>query len=120
MSNIQIAMYKGDGKIGNAVTRYWTRSQYSHCELVIDGVCRSSSFMDGGVRSKVIDLEDGKWELVGIPWGDEKNILQFFDFTKGSGYDWAGIFGSQLLNRRFQNPPQRFTHPKVYCHFASI
>lgn len=30
----QLALYKGKGKIGNAFIRWWTGSQYSHCELV--------------------------------------------------------------------------------------
>lgn len=108
MSVIQLAMYKGKGKIGNRLTRFWTRSKYSHCEIVINGFCYSSSFMDGGVRKKVIDLTDGKWDLFDIPWASERCILCFFNRSIGSGYDWAGLLGSQVFNRRCNNPNRYF------------
>lgn len=100
---MQLALYKGKGLIGNAITRWWTGSVYSHCELVIDGVCYSASFMDGGVRKKRIDLSSGRWDVVDIPWADKAFALDFFERTKGAKYDWFGIFGSQLLNRRMHD-----------------
>jgi hypothetical protein len=57
---VKLALYKGRGGIANAVIRWWTGSIYSHCELVVDGLCYSSSVMDKGVRRKQIDLADGK------------------------------------------------------------
>ena len=97
---VQIAMYKGRGLIGNAITRWWTGSQYSHVELVIDGICYSASFMDGGVRAKVINLSSGKWDLIPADWIDADRALEFFRKTKGAKYDWFGIFGAQMFNRR--------------------
>lgn len=32
---VKLALYKGQGQLGNAVIRWWTRSEYSHCELVV-------------------------------------------------------------------------------------
>ena len=54
--SVQLALYKAPGEWTNALIRWWTRSQYSHCELVIDGTCYSSSERDRGVRSKVMAL----------------------------------------------------------------
>lgn len=106
---VHLVLYKGKGKIGNAITRWWTGSVYSHCELVIDGACYSASFMDGGVRSKEINLQSGNWsELIPLPWADAKRVLWYFNKTKGSGYDWFGIFGAQLFNRRRQDPSRFF------------
>ena len=48
--SVQLALYKGRGTLFNALIRWWTRSPYSHCELVINGTCYSSSIRDGGVR----------------------------------------------------------------------
>jgi len=112
---MQLAMYKGRGKPGNYLTRWWTGSQYSHCELVIDGVCYSASFMDGGVRAKEIDLASGRWDVIDIPWGDKSHALGFFDATRGAGYDWLGILGSQFINRRMHNVHRWFCSEWVGC-----
>lgn len=105
---MKLALYKGKGLPGNAITRFWTKSIYSHCELVIDGHCYSASFMDGGVRKKRINLNSGRWDVFDIPWADEEHALDFFEKTQGSKYDWLGIFGSQMLNRRSQHDHRFF------------
>jgi hypothetical protein len=96
---VKLALYKGKGKIGNAITRWWTGSIYSHCELVILDVCHSASFMDGGVRAKVIDLQSGNWDVIALPWVDAEQVLSFFRQTEGRAYDWLGLFRGQLFNR---------------------
>lgn len=105
---VSLALYKGRGLIGNALTRFWTGSRYSHCEMVIDGVCYSASFMDGGVRAKSINLASGNWDVLPAPWVDADSALSFFERTKGAKYDWLGIFGAQMFNRRRQNPLRWF------------
>ena len=106
---VYLVLYKGKGKIGNAITRWWTGSPYSHCELVMDGVCYSASFMDGGVRAKEINLASGNWEMpIPLPWADRRRVLWYFEQTKGRKYDWLGIFGAQLFNRRRQDPMRFF------------
>ena len=94
-----LALYKGKGKIGNAITRWWTGSQYSHCELFVNGVCYSSSLMDGGVRAKVIDIHSGNWDLLPLERVDAGQVQDFFELTKGKAYDWLGLFRAQLFNR---------------------
>lgn|SRR5574340_42996 len=103
-----LALYKGKGKPGNYLTRWWTGSQYSHCELVIDGMCYSASFMDGGVRCKLIDLAEARWDVVPITGGNAEAAVEFFNQTKGRRYDWLGLFGAQLFNRGIQNPRRYF------------
>lgn len=95
---ITLAMYKGKGQLFNAAIRTWTGSIYSHCELVMpDGLWLSASAMDGGVRAKHIDYKPEHWELIPVPWANAKLIESVFDRHEGKGYDWAGIFLSQLL-----------------------
>lgn len=81
----------------DTITRFFTRGKYSHCELVVkldDGkyLCYSSSYRDGGVRSKIMELDSDKWELfpVSVPLSQ---IEGFYDKTKGSGYDLLGALG---------------------------
>lgn len=94
----QLALYKGSGQIGNAVIRWWTGSQYSHCELVVDGWCYSSSVMDKGVRRKLIDLDSGHWDLIELPWAAAEFVRDYFDKTDHLGYGWGALVTSQFLN----------------------
>lgn len=92
---IQIALYKGPPSdilhwIGHLSTCAWTGSKYSHAELVIDGICYSSSSRDGGVRKKVIDLNSGKWDLINVI-ADKQYALDWFSKHEGCKYDWANI-----------------------------
>lgn len=95
---VQLALYKGRGQIGNAAIRWWTNSAYSHCELVVDGVCYSSSVMDGGVRRKEIDLSSENWDVVTVPWACAERVLAYFAVTDSHRYGWPSLLLSQFLN----------------------
>lgn len=105
---MQLALYKGNGKIGNALVRWWKNSPYSHCELVIDGVCYSSSVMDGGVRGKVIDLSEEHWDLIDLPWADRQKAIDFFFITACEPYSWASLVWSQIFGREYDEPKAAF------------
>ena len=96
--SLSLALYKGPPSdllhiIGHNATRLWTWSKYSHAELVIDGVCWSSSARDGGVRSKVIDLDSGKWDVVKLTDNllIKSNALLWFKQHEGDEYDYRNI-----------------------------
>ena len=95
---VQLALYKGKGLIGNALIRWWTGSQYSHCELVINDKCYSSSLMDGGVREKEIYLSSENWDLVDLPSYLAPRVLEYFELTKGQKYGWLDLIRSQIFN----------------------
>jgi len=97
---IQIALYKGPAtdfthKVSHWVTcfvlsiRELKYCPYSHAELVINGVCYSSSVRDDGVRSKFIDLNSGKWDVIEVD-GDVNKALGVFNSRLGNKYDWTG------------------------------
>jgi hypothetical protein len=96
---VKLAMYKGRGQVGNAFIRWWTGSQYSHCELVVSGWCYSSSMMDKGVRRKLINMDNDKWDLIELSWADENLIRSYFYETDSNEYGWLGLIRSQLFNR---------------------
>lgn len=98
MSVVKLALYKGKGQIGNALIRRWTGSQYSHCELVVDGVAYSSSIRDGGVRAKVIEFDDAHWDVVALPDCFAWKIEAHFAATRGAPYGWRDLLLSQVLN----------------------
>lgn len=97
---IQIALYKGPPKLADPVHVLShvaicarTLSKYSHGELVVNDIAYSSSARDKGVRSKVIDFTNGKWDLFDI---DPKVVnidhaMYIFGLYEGSRYDWQNI-----------------------------
>lgn len=106
---VELALYCGRGQLGNALIRWWTGSIYSHCELVVDGLCYSSSVMDGGVRCKQIDLDPAKWHRIALPFADGEAIRRYFAETDAYRYGWWGLVASQVFNR---NRPE---HRAPFC-----
>lgn len=111
-----LAFYKGPPKrndwlhtISHYAIRLWTWSKYSHAEIVIDGVCYSSSSRDGGIRKKEIDLYSGRWDIVylNIPKQKARQVLEWFNQHDGDKYDYLGIvrfvlpFIPHSKNKRF-------------------
>lgn len=94
---MRVAFYKGRTRIFNRVVLWFLRGPYSHCELVLDtrpngaSVCASSSFMDGGVRIKHIDLHPDRWDLVEVP--DTPTAWDWLRAREEEKYDLLGLFG---------------------------
>lgn len=92
-----LAFYKGKGLIGDKLIRLWTRSKYSHVELVIDNVWMSSSMRDGGVRSrKGLVAKSDHWDYLEIDC-DADFALKMFESKKGHKYDYLGIALTQFM-----------------------
>ena len=109
MGLIYLALYKGKGTLFNRLIRLWTRSKYSHCEIVMpDGSWLSASAMDGGVRVKRIELNLEHWDLVPLSWACPHQITHVFERHTGKGYDWLGILASQLLPLAIDSPRRMF------------
>lgn len=107
---MQVAFYKGKGKLFNYAIRWWTKSQYSHCEVIMDsGLSIGSSFMDGGVRPKAIDYtkHPDRWDFIDIgPETPER--LARIEEMRGMKYDTLGTFG-------FVWGPAEEDKGKVFC-----
>tara|TARA_Y100001963_G_scaffold142846_1_gene212950 strand:- start:1395 stop:1865 length:471 start_codon:yes stop_codon:yes gene_type:complete len=112
---IKVAFYKGKGNALNGIVRWWTNSKYSHAELVLSddktwlGI---SPFLKSKVdsREKLI-VDNLEWDFVYLDVTSEQHdiILEFFEQTKGLGYDWVGMLLSQFS-------PCRIKHKKRwYC-----
>ncbi len=106
---MQVAFYKGKGNKFNKLIRWWTRSEYSHVELVVGSTWYSSSHTDSGVRSKRITGNLGHWDIYDIPHCEEY-ALDVYSGAVGDAYDWTGIIGSQILPFGIQWP---------YAYFCS-
>ena len=104
-----IALYKGTPdefwhKVMHGITcaflsiRKLQIVKHSHAEMCIDGICYSSSVRDKGVRSKVINLNSGKWDLkeVQLTEDEKQYALNKFFAINGSKYDFLGAVGVVL------------------------
>jgi len=100
---IWIAFYKGNGDVINSIVRWWTKSPYSHSELVLSDAqtwLSISPFVKAKVSSKQkITYNPIEWDFVEVPLlqAQHEIIEQFYDLTKGCGYDWFGMVLSQFL-----------------------
>jgi uncharacterized protein YycO len=101
---MKVAFFKGrhpgvKGWLG-VLTKWWTRGDYSHCELVVseaDGsaVCWSSAYLDGGVRKTTVVLDPADWDVIDVPTTPEQAAaaIAWFQANDGLPYDVAGLFG---------------------------
>ena len=125
---VRLALYKGRGNIGNATIRWWTGSIYSHCELVVDGWCYSSSVMDGVVRRRRVgpgadQISLGEhWDLLELPWADADTVVEYFAATDDDRYGWPSLIMSQVFNRNRQSAhaPMRASPSPVRLRGACI
>ena len=96
---MKIAFYIGRGKILDRLIRKWTKSRFSHVELIINGISYSSSSRDGGVRKKIINYEAENWRIFDLKNVFDINIaLKFLNENLGQKYDLEGIVLSQVFN----------------------
>ncbi|AAU36684.1 hypothetical protein [[Mannheimia] succiniciproducens] len=118
-NQVYLALYKNKRSwakepwkaFADAITRNFTKGDFSHCELVVERRqftsgshyeheviydCYSSSVQDKGVRCKQINVRDGKWVLIPLQNVTEEQIKHYFEQTKGKHYDWWGALGVVL------------------------
>jgi hypothetical protein len=100
---ISVAFYKGKGDWKNKIIRWWTKSPYSHAELVLPDKktwISISPLLTSKVQSRFKpNYCEEKWDFVEIDITQQQlNVItEFYNFTKGCGYDWIGMLSSQFL-----------------------
>ena len=125
-NNCYVVFYKGERPfyhvkhaVPDFLIRKFTKSKYSHCEIAVQiknsdsYLCFSSSFRDGGVRAKVITLQEHHWDFIKVNVAEDK-LYEFFDNTVGMKYDLLGCLGilSRKTNTFALNGVQRFLGTK--------
>jgi len=92
-----LAFYKGKGDWTDWIIRKWTKSKYSHVELIIgepeDGIWYSSSPRSLRVEARHINYHSENWDIVSVS-GSEYKVRNFYLKTMGAKYDWMAIFFS--------------------------
>ncbi len=92
-----IAFRFGDTRALSRFICWWQDSDASHCECVIRRVadnfeCVSASWVDGGVRRKVMPLAAEKWRIYEMP-GSTKKAAAWADLHEDERYDLLGLLG---------------------------
>ena len=114
MTSVAIAFYKGKDRIFNKLVSWWTRGPYSHTEFVTAGGlgqlshCWSSSFTDGGIREKCIELDPKHWDIIKLDLSPEDvyEITKWFLQHRSAKYDVVGLIG--FVFRRVADNKSRF------------
>ena len=100
---IKVAFYRGKNGFFDRIIKWWTKSPYSHAELILpDGITwiSISPFLTSkvGARRKE-EWDSDVWEFVEIEVDQQQLdvIQEFYEYTKGCKYDWIGMLLSQFL-----------------------
>lgn len=94
---MRLALYKGTRPgwegLYSRLVRWLDGGEYSHCELVFgDGVSSSSSYIDGGVRFKLIDYRPEHWDFIELAPHLEDTARDWFRSHVGQPYDlWGNV-----------------------------
>lgn len=60
--------------------------------------CVSASWLDGGVRGKLIQMSAAKWRVYEVP-GNPDDVRAWLETHAGQGYDWVSFLGFGILRR---------------------
>ena len=103
---IALAAYKPHRwtDIGGRLICWWTRSPYSHVEVVINGVCYSSSLRRGGVSRAAIDLSKSHWRVIPIKWADAGAALRVYRQHDGKPYGYWDLITQHVLRLPVDDP----------------
>lgn len=104
LQKVRVAFYRGSRDEWNhRFIRWWTKSDFSHAELVLPGGetwVSISPFIFSRVSAKVVvNPRHEDWVYVDL-WVTESRVRalkEFISETTGDRYDWVGMLLSQVL-----------------------
>ncbi len=115
MKLVRVAFFKGRRRLRDRFIRRWTKSPYSHVEIMIPdrgwwiGIDPPES---PKVRKKVnFGYKEEDWDFLDFIVSNEQldAIIRFYNLTKGDDYDWIGMLISHVT-------PFKVKHiKKWYC-----
>ena len=101
---LDICFHKPRNLVGHLIS-IWTVGKYSHCEFIFNNKVYLAN--PGGVREQPFIRKENFdiYEVVGF---NVQEILDFFEITKGSPYDYPGIFGQLFYFLNVQDDDKYF------------
>jgi hypothetical protein len=102
-----LAFYRGKGTFIDSFIRWWTNSNYSHVELVINHEWYSSSIRDKGVRKKRMYPKLQNWDLLEVDI-DIVHVLNIYNKYENSKYDFTGVLLTHLIPLNIESKNKKF------------
>ena len=122
---MKIAFYKSPKTWLDKGIRFFSKSPYSHCEIILGEYAYSSSGRDGGKRRKSIsgmNLKDrSKWDVYNVNLGDidkeklEERLNELHEDIPNCGYDFASVILYHMLRIPFNNKKKYIC--SEYCYW---
>lgn len=97
---MKIAFNKNVPDFFDKLIRWWTKSPYSHCELLFADGKSFSAYP--GVGTRFVQFEPHNphfWDIVELPTSADEDVVlrEFCVYESGCKYDWYGILASQIV-----------------------
>ncbi len=99
----KVSSVKSDWK--NKLIGWYTRSKYSHAELIVGDMMYSSSPDESCVRGREHIVDNEQWDYIDVYVPNYNSMVNFISLTIGSEYDSMGIFGFVIP---FQDSERRY------------
>ena len=102
-AKIRIAFFKAGTTMFHKIVRYWTKSSYSHVEIVLpdnETWVSISPFIFKHVAARIMtNVGECDWDFIELSVTHEElsALKDFISETTGDGYDWVGMLLSQFL-----------------------
>ena len=95
---VYIVFHKGNNNLLGALIAAWTFGKYSHVEFLVNDTIYYTN-PGGGVRKKPFEYKKHMdiFELPTII--DYKDIIEWYEYTKGMDYDMEALVLRQILGR---------------------
>lgn len=95
---IRVCFRYGDKRLFARVVGWWQGHDSAHCEVSYEWTqlyhdCVSASFVDGGVRGKIIAMPAEKWRIYEVDRVTKTAVKSWLAENDGKGYDVLGLAG---------------------------
>jgi len=95
---IKVAFYTGPGRLIDKLIRWWTNSEYSHCEILFsNGEMFSADAWSNSTRF-TSQFNPDHWEFIELRAKEsvEASLYSWCLDRAGKKYDWLGVIGFVL------------------------
>lgn len=108
---MKFAFLKHDTSIVGTLIKWWTKSNYSHCEILFDDGLMFSAHPKEGTSYRTLGFKEQRdYEFLDLPTTLEEDIKIkcFCESELGCKYDWKGIWFSQIIRMSRSHKDQWF------------
>jgi hypothetical protein len=107
---VKLAFYKDKGNLIDSIIRWFTKSKYSHVEMIVKDMWISSSAAYGGVHIKELKELSDSYDYVEIEVDGRKlkKVLNFIEENKSSKYDYLGVLFGNVFNDKTEDKSKYF------------